>query len=185
MKLITLRDGFLILLLAFFSTATLAAERYLLNAGDVLDISVWNEEALQKQVIILPDGMLSFPLAGELVAEGQTVTALQSALKKKLSKYLADPVVTVSVVAVSGNAIHILGKVLTPGNFVMTHTLDAIQALSLAGGLSPYAEENNIIVLRRDGERQQILPVHYAEIKKGRDLETNVLLKSGDVIVIP
>ena len=185
MRLINLRYGFLVLLLAFFSTTAIAAERYLLNAGDVLDISVWNEEALQKQVIILPDGMIAFPLAGELAAEGETVTALQSALKRKLSEYLSDPVVTVSVVAVSGNNIHILGKVLTPGNFVMNNTLDAMQALSLAGGLSPYAEENNIIVLRRIGERQQILPVHYAAIKKGQDLETNVVLKSGDVIVIP
>ena len=172
------------LVLGLLSTQAFA-DRYLLNAGDVLDISVWNEEALAKQVVVLPDGMISFPLAGELEAKGKTVSALQSALKVKLSEYLSDPVVTVSVVNVSGNTVHILGKVTNPGNFVMSQPLDAIQALSLAGGLSTYAEENNIVVLRRNGSQQQVLPVRYGSIKKGQNLETNILLKSGDVIVIP
>lgn len=185
MKLKTLRLELIILALTFFSSAVSASERYLLNAGDILDISVWNEDALQKEVIVLPDGMISFPLAGELAAQDHTVTELQLAIKQKLSEYLSDPVVTVSVVSVSGNTIHILGKVTNPGNFVMSQPLDAIQALSLAGGLSPYAEENNIVVLRREAGKQQVLPVYYAGIKKGKDLETNVMLKSGDVIVIP
>lgn len=162
-----------------------AGERYLLNAGDVLDISVWNEEALQKQVAILPDGMIAFPLAGELMAEGRTVTELQAELKANLKEYLSAPVVTVSVVSVSGNSIHIMGKVTTPGSFVMSQPLDVMQALSLAGGLSPYAEENNIIVLRRKGDKQQVISVRYAAIKKGQELASNIMLQSGDVIVIP
>jgi polysaccharide export outer membrane protein len=174
----------LIALFMLFSNHVFA-ERYLLNAGDILDISVWNEEALVKQVVVLPDGMISFPLAGELEAKGQTVTALQSALKVKLSEYLSDPVVTVSVITVSGNTVHILGKVINPGNFVMSQPLDVIQALSLAGGLSPYAEENNIVVLRRQNGQQEVLPVKYGAIKKGQNLASNIILKSGDVIVIP
>jgi polysaccharide export outer membrane protein len=93
--------------------------------------------------------------------------------------------VTVSVVAVEGNRIHILGKVTNPGSFMMSQPLDAIQALSLAGGLSPYAEENNIIVLRREGNKQQVLPIRYADIKKGQALKTNITMKSGDVMLIP
>jgi polysaccharide export outer membrane protein len=138
-----------------------------------------------KQVVVLPDGMISFPLAGELQAQGRTVSDLQLALKTKLTEYLSDPVVTVSVINVSGNTIHILGKVITPGNFVMSQPLDVIQALSLAGGLSPYAEENNIVVLRRQNGKQEVLPVKYGSIKKGQNLASNILLKSGDVIVIP
>jgi len=175
----------LLTLLSLLVSSVNAAERYLLNAGDQLDISVWNEEALQKQVIVLPDGMISFPLAGELDAQGKTVSELQAALKQNLTEYLADPVVTVSVTSVSGNTIHILGKVTNPGIFVMNQPIDAVQALSLAGGLSPYAKENNIIVLRRAGENQQVLPVHFASIKKGQELATNIMLESGDVIVIP
>jgi polysaccharide export outer membrane protein len=175
----------LVTIVSLFSSSVFAAERYLLNSGDVLDISVWNEESLQKQVTVLPDGVITFPLAGEVVAKDKTVAEVEEELTKKLSEYLADPVVTVSVTNVEGNRVHILGKVLNPGSFVMNQPLDAMQALSLAGGLSPYAEENNIIVLRRDGTNQQVLPVKYAEIKKGKALNTNITLESGDVIIVP
>lgn len=171
------------MMLAFGSIAL--AQPYLLNAGDTLAISVWNEETLQKDVIVLPDGRISFPLAGELAAQGKTVSQLQAAITEKLKTYLSDPVVTVSVMNVGGNTIHILGKVTNPGIFVMSQPLDVVKALSLAGGLSPYAEENNILVLRRRGDQQDIFPVRYAGIKKGKDLDTNIMLKSGDVIVIP
>ncbi len=180
-----IQGGLLLAIVLFFASQVSAVERYLLNAGDQLDISVWNEDALQKQVIVLPDGMISFPLAGELAAQGKTVSELQAALKQSLTEYLADPVVTVSVTSVSGNTIHILGKVTQAGIFIMNQPIDAVQALSLAGGLSPYAKENDIIVLRRSGENQQVLPVHFAAIKEGQELSTNIMLKSGDVIVIP
>ena len=176
----------LLLALVFIvSSAAFAADRYLLNAGDVLEISVWNEDSLQKTVVVLPDGVVTFPLAGEVEAQGKTVASVQAALKSQLKEYLTDPVVTVSVVSVDGNTVHVLGKVLNPGNFVMSQPLDAMQALSLAGGLSPYAKENNIIVLRRMGDKQQVLPVRYGSIIKGQDLASNIMLKSGDVIVIP
>lgn len=176
--------GFIALLFVITSNDTMA-QPYLLNAGDVLGISVWNEETLQKEVIILPDGRISFPLAGELDAEGETVSQLQAAITAKLTKYLSDPVVTVSVLNVSGNTIHILGKVTNPGIFVMSQQLDVIKALSLAGGLSPYAKENDIVVIRRENDQQMTFPVRYAAIKNGDNLETNIMLESGDVIVIP
>ena len=176
---------FFLILTSLFSSVVLADQRYLLNSGDILDISVWNEESLQKQAVVLPDGVITFPLAGEIVAKDKTVADVEEELTQKLSEYLADPVVTVSVTSVEGNRVHILGKVLNPGSFVMNQPLDAMQALSLAGGLSPYAEENNIIVLRRDGATQQVLPVKYAEIKKGKALNTNITLESGDVIIVP
>jgi polysaccharide export outer membrane protein len=167
------------------SSVIYADDAYTLNAGDQLSISVWNEDALQREVVILPDGSVSFPLAGQLNAQGKSVYDLENELKTKLSEFISDPVVNVTVNAVSGNTIHILGKVLNPGSFSMSQPLDAMQALSLAGGLNTFAEENNIIILRRNGEKQQIIPVHYARIKNGQSLETNVMLKSGDVIIIP
>lgn len=165
--------------------ASYAAESYTLNPGDRLFISVWNEQALQKEVVILPDGTISFPLAGQLNSQGQTVLELEEELKSRLSEYISDPVVNVTVNEVAGNTVHIIGKVLRPGSFSMSQPLDAMQALSLAGGLNTFAEENNIIILRRNGDKQQIIPVHYARIKKGQSLDSNVMLKSGDVIIIP
>jgi len=180
-----LKNSFVVFFMFSIANIAMASERYLLNAGDVLDISVWNEEALDKQVALLPDGMISFPLAGEIMAQGKSITQIQATLTEKLNEYLSEPVVTVSVVAVNGNTVNIMGKVVQPGSFVMTKNIDVMQALSLAGGLSPYAEENNIIVIRRNGDQQQIFPVHYGAIKKGQDLNTNIILNSGDVIVIP
>ncbi len=185
MKGITLRWAGLFLLLLCVANSAIAANKYLLNAGDVLDISVWNEESLQKTVVVLPDGTISFPLAGELAAEGKSVGELKAALKKSLTEFIANPVVTVIVASVTGNTVHILGKVSTPGSFVMAQRLSVVQALSLAGGLSPYAEENNIIVLRNQGAKQIVIPVHYADIKEGSKVSTNVTLHSGDVIIIP
>jgi len=184
MKRIFLLCGFSFLGL-FFCNVAAASDRYFLNAGDLLEVSVWNEETLEKTVIVLPDGMISFPLAGVLRAEGKTVTELQEVLKKELSEYLSDPVVTVSVVEVRGNTVHILGKVIRPGNFIMNKSLDVMQALSLAGGFSPYAKENDIIVLRRQGDVRRVYKVRYADIKEGDDLSSNIMLKSGDTIVIP
>ncbi|MCC5796264.1 MAG: polysaccharide biosynthesis/export family protein [Methylophaga sp.] len=175
-----------VLLLAGFSLKAIADDhRYLLNAGDVLFVSVWNEDALQKQVAILPDGSMSFPLAGEMIAEGKAISEVEAELINRLSDYIANPVVNVSVVAVEGNTIHVLGKVQNPGSFVMRQNLRAMQALSLAGGLTPFASENNIIVLRQVNGQQQTLNVRYSDIKRGRALESNVLLQSGDVLVIP
>lgn len=167
------------------TTNTYADDPYTLNPGDRLFISVWNEESLQKEVVILPDGTISFPLAGQLNSQGRTVLELEDELRTNLSEYISDPVVNITVNAVAGNTVHIIGKVLRPGSFSMSQPLDAMQALSLAGGLNTFAEENNIIILRRNGEKQEIIPVHYARIKKGESLESNVMLKSGDVIIIP
>lgn len=173
------------LLVSFFALPVMSNDKYLLNAGDQLNISVWNEDAMQRDVTVLPDGMISFPLAGELLAKGKTVTELQHAITNKLAEYLANPVVTVSVSAVSGNRIHIMGKVSSPGPIIMSQNLDVMQALSLAGGLSPYAQEDDIIVVRRVDEKQIVIPIDYTVLKQGKRLNENIFLKSGDLIIIP
>jgi polysaccharide export outer membrane protein len=167
-----------------FGTA-FAVNDYTLNAGDRLSISVWNEDALQKEVVILPDGTISFPLAGQISAKNKTVLQVENELTAKLGNYISDPVVTVTVDEVGGNTIHILGKVLTPGSFAMSQPLDAMQALSLAGGLDTFAKENDIIVLRRQNGEQRTIPVYYARIKQGRSLESNIMLQSGDIMIVP
>jgi polysaccharide export outer membrane protein len=173
-------------LMLSLATATASAqERYQLNSGDVLDISVWNEPELQKQVIVLPDGVISFPLAGEIVAKDRNVADVQAELTKNLTEFLADPVVTVTVTSVAGNSIHILGKANNPGPIVMSQPIDVLQALSMAGGTSPYAEENNIIVVRRNGDIQKVIPIRYADLKKGESMESNIILRSGDVMIVP
>ncbi len=174
----------LFLTIASINTAY-AEEAYRLNSGDILNISVWNEESLQHDVVILPDGMISFPLAGQLPAAGLTIDELEEDIKAELGEYLAEPVVTVSVTEAAGNAIYVLGKVIRPGTFAMTHEMNILQALSLAGGLTPYAKENRISVIRRQESEQVKIDVRYADLKRGVNLSDNVLLERGDIIVVP
>lgn len=158
---------------------------YRLQPGDVLTISVWKEKDLESEVLVRPDGGLTFPLAGEIKAEGQTVAAVRQALIDRLERYIPDPVVTVSVKAIGGNHVYVIGKVTRPGEFPFSRPLDVMQALSLAGGTTPYAALNDIVILRRDNGVQRALQFRYGDIAHGRNLGQNVILESGDTVVVP
>ena len=172
------------LLLGLSSIAN-AQDTYRLNPGDVLEISVWNEEALQKEVLVLPDGTISFPLVGILMVVNKTPEQVQSELKKKLSRLIPDPEINLTVRALEGNTIFIIGKVINPGRYPMIGPTDVVQALSLAGGFTPYAETENIQILRRTGNKQNVINFDYSKIADGKALDTNILLRSGDTIVVP
>ena len=182
MKILTV---FLGIYCAMAATASIAEELYRLNPGDVLNISVWNEEALQQQVLVLPDGTISFPLVGILKVADRTPAQVQDELKDKLARLIPDPEINLTVQSVDGNNIFIIGKVNQPGRFPMTRPTDVIQALSLAGGFTTYAETDRIQILRRVGSKQKIIRFDYTKIADGKSLETNILLKSGDTIVVP
>jgi len=158
---------------------------YKLRPGDILQISVWKETDLQGEVLIRPDGGISFALAGELPAAGHTVAELTTMLETRIRKYIPDAVVTVSVKAAGGNRVYVIGKVNHPGDFPLTGPIDVMQALSLAGGTTPFADTNGIRILRRDGERQTSIPFRYDDITHGRRLDQNILLKNGDTVVVP
>ena len=167
------------------TTALPAADQaYKLNAGDVLDISVWREDDLQRQVLVLPDGTISFPLAGQIEAAGRTTEDVQATISQRLEKYIPGAVVTVSVLNVSGNKIYVIGAVNNPGEFQVTRSIDVMQALSLAGGLTPFAGEDSIRILRRENGADVSYPFYYSDVKDGEKLEMNIELKSGDVIVV-
>jgi len=158
---------------------------YLVNAGDRLEISVWKEEDLQREVLVRPDGAFSFPLAGELMARGRTVTEIRQELEARLFQYLPNLVTTVTVIAVTGNQIFVIGQVTRPGAFVMNPALDVLQALTLAGGITPFASLRDIRILRREGGVQTALSFDYTEVTEGKSLEQNIVLQSGDVVVVP
>jgi len=162
------------------------APDYTMNAGDTLDISVWKEEDLtKKDVIIRPDGKFSFPLAGQVLARGRTAAEIEAEITTRLKRYVAEPVVSVSVKNLDGCRIYVIGQVTKAGSFVMNPRVNVLQALSLAGGMTPFAALNDVIVLRGSGESQRALPFHYGEVVKGRNLSQNVLLEAGDVVVVP
>jgi polysaccharide biosynthesis/export protein len=165
---------------AFAADAT-----YKLKAGDSLNVSVWGEETLQKDTKVLPDGSITFPLAGRVDVEGATAAEVEKRVTEKLKTYLPDPQVTVVVSGTEGNRIFILGKVLTPGPVLMTGPMTVMQALSLAGGLDKFADLGSIKVLRNGKNGQIVFPVDYNALIKGQKLESNILLNAGDTILIP
>jgi polysaccharide export outer membrane protein len=158
---------------------------YTVKPGDTLSISVWKEPDLQGDVLVTPDGAFAFPLVGQVDARGKTVTELQQVLGERLQRYISDPVITVSVRDIRGNKVYVIGQVNKPGEFIVNPRVDVMQALSMAGGTTPFASLGNIIILRRTGQQQEALHFDFTSVAKGRDLEQNIELRSGDVVVVP
>ncbi len=159
---------------------------YIIQPGDVLEISVWKEENMIKDVLVRPDGGITFPLAGELYTGGKTIAALQAALSEKLSTYLSNPVVTISPKQLLGNRIYVIGKVAKPGMYLISSYIDVVQALSMAGGLTPFSAVNDILILRRSSDgKQHNIEFRYGDIEDGDKLKQNILLRSGDTVLVP
>jgi polysaccharide export outer membrane protein len=164
---------------------------YRINGGDLLHISVYGEQNLDKDVPVQPDGGIAFPLVGNLNARGMTLKELQGKIANNLreSQYfpnLTDNEVTVSMVKATGNSVSVVGQVKAPGTFAYDTQLDVMQALSLAGGLTPFASKSKIKILRRDqtGTQTAIL-FDYGDVEDGEQLDKNILLRGGDVVVVP
>lgn len=177
-----------ITLLGTLATGSVLADEmaaYTLNPGDTIIVSVWGEENLQSEVLVRPDGGISFPLAGEVKAAGRALSDVEAELAKKLSRYIPEPLVTVAAKQLLGNKVYVIGKVNRAGEFPINRPTDVVQALAMAGGMTPYAATGKIKVLRREGGALKAIPFDYGEIEKGRNLAQNIVLKAGDVVVVP
>ncbi len=158
---------------------------YHLGAEDVVLVSVWKDEQLTREVVVRPDGMFSFPLVGDIQADSRTVEDIRSELVKRLTKYIPNPSVSVAVTKIMSYKVYVVGRVNKPGEYLIGHYTDVLQALSLAGGLTPFAAENDIKVMRRVRGEQHAIPFRYGDLRKGRDLDQNIILQRGDVVMVP
>ena len=159
---------------------------YRLQPGDVVSISVWKEKDLETDALVRPDGGLSFPLVGDVAAAGHTLRDVRDVLAERLKPYIPDPVVTVAIKEIGGDHVYVIGRVNRPGEYPFSQPIDVMQALSLAGGTTPFASLNHIVILHRDSSGEQhSLRFRYADVAHGRDLSQNVLLHSGDTVVVP
>lgn len=158
---------------------------YVIGPEDALEISVWRDETLKAATLVRPDGGISFPLAGDFIVAGKTAAQVRDELVKRLSKYIPEPVVTVSVARVASYRIYVLGRVNKPGDFQVGRNIDVLQALSIAGGMTPFASEDGIQIIRKVEGRPVSIPFDYSRIRKGGDLSQNITLKSGDVLLVP
>ena len=179
---------FFLLLVPFnaqFAVAVEMPEIYRLRQGDSVLISVWREETLQREAIVLPDGSVTFPLIGRVEVAGLSTPEVEQRIILKLKKYFPDPIVTVVIVGIEGNRAFVTGKVIHPGPLIISGPITVLQAISLVGGFNKFADENGIKIIRTKADKQEILPVDYRDIVSGRDMSTNIQLKPGDTLVVP
>jgi polysaccharide export outer membrane protein len=170
------------------ATARLEAaegDDYLLQAGDVVSVSVWREPDLDRKLLIRPDGGISFPLAGDLTAAGQTIAQLTENLAKKLSQFIPNPVVTVDLQENLGNRIYVTGRVTKPGVYLINQDVNVLQALAIAGGLTPFADRDDIKILRRESGVERAIPFNYNQVQGGERLQQNIILRPGDTVLVP
>lgn len=180
----------LVLLMTAFASLSVQAQQlggveYQIGPEDVLHISVWKEPDLDREVLVRPDGGISFPLVGDIQVSGRTPLEVQNEIKSRLDRFIPDAEVTVSVNKISGYTIFVVGEVKTPGQFTLGRYVDVMQALTLAGSLTPYAKSDSIKILRRVAGKETVFRFDYGDIQRGRDLKQNIILQSGDVVVVP
>jgi len=192
MRAVRLRFTFLtagaVALLAVLSAGVRAQTLpdYKIHPGDKLTIGVYDDpKLLPLEITVAPDGKISYPMVGILTAAGKTVEQIRSELEVRLKKYISDPIATVIVTDVKGNVVYVIGQVLKPGSITMNPTINVLQALSMAGGANPYAKLDGIIIIRSSGGTQRVLPFRYGQVSSGKDLQQNIELESGDVVVVP
>jgi polysaccharide export outer membrane protein len=159
---------------------------YRIHAGDQLLVGVYDDPKMPPMTVtVTPDGKFSFPLIGILNAGGKTPEQVRVEMETKLRKFVAEPVVTVTITDVKGNVAYVIGQVAKPGAIVMNPAVNVLQALSIAGGGNPYAKMDSIIVIRNAVGGQRIMNFRYGQVASGKNLEQNVQLESGDVVVVP
>lgn len=161
-------------------------EQYRIGAGDVLDISVWKDEAQTKVLVVLPDGAISLPLIGRVMAEGKTTAQLKEEITQKVSRFVPDPVVTVIVQQANSMFIFVVGRVNHPGRFVINTNVNVLQALTMAGGLNPFAKRKKIRIIREEKHGEtRIFIFNYDDVSEGKNLAQNIKLCRGDMVVVP
>lgn len=161
------------------------SQSYKLRQGDLIQVSVWGEDKLQKESLILPDGSITYPLAGRVEVVGLTSLETEKRIAEKLKGYLPDPQVSVVIVSIEGNHAHVLGKVMKPGQIPMTGPMTVLDALSVAGGLDKFADRSSIKVLRNTPQGQKAIPIYYDQLLRGEHLESNITLNPGDTVLVP
>ena len=163
-----------------------SAKEYLIGPDDILSINVWKEPEISRTLPVRPDGNISLPLIGDLMASGETPVQLQSNIRRQLLAYLSDPEITVVVQEAKSHKFNIVGEVQKPGTYLLSTPMSVLDAIAVAGGLRDFARSSKIYVLRinPDGTRVR-LPFNYKQVIKGENLKPDVWLQKHDTIVVP
>lgn len=169
------------------STAASAAasKNYVVGIGDQLEISVWKQPQLSVTATVRPDGKITVPLINDVEVNGMTTGEIQALLQTKLAAFVKDPEVTVTVMSIGSKMVYLIGAVGKPGAFPMVKPMNVLQLIASAGGLSPFAHQKKIYVLRKVNGKEVRYNVNYKDLVKGIHEETNITLEPGDTVVVP
>jgi polysaccharide export outer membrane protein len=159
------------------------SQDYLIGPDDVLKISVYREEDINRDVRVSSDGYISFPLLDKVKVEGLTVPELERVLAEGLKKYLKNPQVTVFIQEYS--TISVTGQVNAPGSFPLRGELSVIEAIGLAKGFTKVAAQNSVKIMRMENGQKKTIIVRVTDISKRGDKTRDVPLRRGDIIYVP
>ena len=161
------------------------SDRYVIGAEDVLYIHVWREETVTKTVSVRMDGMISIPLVDEIQSAGLTPLQLKEKLTERLKQFIEHPNVTVVVMEANSFKVYFSGQVKTPGVLRLRAETSLAQAISMVGGFADWANQKKIIIIRKENGKERRFTINYKKIIQGKDLDSNIILKSGDTIIVP
>ncbi len=165
--------------------AVVDKERYVIGPDDVLHIHVWKEDALSKTVPVRMDGNISLPLIHEIKAAGLTPPQLEEAITERLKGFYENPNVSVTVIETNSFKVYVSGQVKTPGVYKLREETTILQIIPMAGGFTDWANQKKILVIRKENGKEKRFTVDYKKVTKGNDPSSNVVLKSGDTIIVP
>ena len=160
-------------------------ESYIIGPSDVLEINVWKEPELTRQVVVRMDGKITLPMINDVQAANLTLLDLQEKIEDKYTEFVEVPEVTVILLASNSRKIYILGKIARPGEYPLTKEMTFLQAISIAGGLERWADQSDIKLIRKVEGVERTFCIDYDAIVSGRDLTQNILLMPDDTIFVP
>ena len=167
------------------ATIAVAPADYVIGPSDLLAIVVWKEKDLTVDVVVSPDGRISVPLLNDVQAAGLTPEQMRLMLTQSLARFIQQPIVSVVVKQIANNRVFIAGQVLKPGPYPLAGPTTVLQVISMAGGVTEFADRKNIMVTRMERGGQRTFHFNYGDVIKGKSLEQNILLKAGDTIMVP
>jgi polysaccharide biosynthesis/export protein len=169
-----------------FEAERKATTAYSVGPGDVLQVRAWKNEALSQRVTVRPDGYITLPLIGDVMANGRAVEAIAREISEKSSKFYNETLaVAVEVAELHSYRIYVMGEVTRPGEFTPRGQVTVLQAIALAGGFTRFAASDDVVIVRRDGLGERRIPFVYAQVVEGGDLRENLPLQSNDTVVVP
>ena len=160
----------------------IAPETYQIGPEDLLQISVWKNEALSRLVPVRPDGKISLPLLNDVQAAGLTALELREILARKLGDYMPNPEVSVIVSEVRSFKVSVMGEVAKPGRYELKSWATVLDVLAMAGGFTQFASRSRIVILQADGKTMKRIPFNYNRVAGEQE---NFYLRNGDIILVP